>query len=170
MRRWLQGLVFAFLLLGTGLLVAGAALAADSAIQGRVEWVYDGDTLKVAGVGKVRLLGIDTPEQEASERDESYLRRKISRQALRETARQATAYLIRNAKGQVVTLSFDRERHDRFGRTLAYVTLADGRLLNREMLREGLALVYRRFDFELKAEFLATEAEARRSGVGVWRL
>jgi micrococcal nuclease len=68
-----------------------------------------------------------------------------------------------------VTLTFDHERHDRYGRTLAYVTLADGRLLNRLLLEEGHAIVYRRFDFRLKNDFLAAEERARGKGAGMWR-
>lgn len=167
LQRW-RWLTLPVLLLCSWLLLAGAALAADEALQGRVEWVYDGDTLKVEGIGKVRLIGIDTPEKDASERDKSYRRHGLSRKVLREAAQQATAYSIRHAKGRMVTLTFDRDRTDRFGRSLAYVTLPDGRLLNRELLREGLALVYRRFDFRLKDDFLAAEADARQAGRGVW--
>jgi micrococcal nuclease len=76
--------------------------------------------------------------------------------------------LRRNAKGQIVTLTFDRDKKDHFGRMLAYVTLADGRMLNRELLREGLARVYRRFDFRLKDDFLRMEAAAQGAGRGLW--
>lgn len=150
-------------------LLLGSVLAVTAAeVRGRVSWVYDGDTVMVAGVGKVRLLGIDTPEREGSERDKSFRRAGIASGKLRYGAMKATDFLIRNAKGQVVTLTFDRDKHDRFGRTLAYVTLADGRMLNREIIREGWALVYRRFDFRQKDDFLETEAAARNAGRGLW--
>ena len=160
--RWQIFVLIISLLLCT---VLGAA-AAD--VRGRVSWIYDGDTIKVDGVGKVRLLGIDTPERKASERDKTYRRAGIPPKQLRYGAKQATAFLIRTAKGQVVTLTFDRERKDHYGRTLAYVTLADGRLLNRELIREGWALVYRRFDFRLKDDFLREEVAARGAGRGLW--
>ncbi len=48
------------------------------------------------------------------------------------------------------------------------VTLSDGRMLNRELLKEGLALVYRRFDFQLKDDFLRSEAAARGAERGLW--
>jgi len=151
------GLLF---LLGTTLVAAAEG--------GRVSWVYDGDTLQVEGVGRVRLLGIDTPETESSERDDSYRRRGIDRATLRRTAKEAKRYLIRETKGRMVRLAYDGQRHDRYGRTLAYVTLPDGRLLNRELLAAGLGFVYRRFDFRLKRDFLAAEEEARLAGRGVW--
>lgn len=142
--------------------------AAATELCGRVSWVYDGDTLKVDGVGKVRLIGIDTPESESSPRDETYRRIGISPRQLRRGAQQAKDFLLRIAKGERVTLAFDAEKVDHYGRTLAYVTLNDGRMLNRELLKEGLALVYRRFDFQLKDDFLRSEAAARGAGRGLW--
>lgn len=160
--------------LKTVLLILGFSLlccvppAAAAELRGRVDWIYDGDTLSVDGIGKIRLIGIDTPETDASSRDATYRRSGISLRALRSGATNAKNFMIRTAKGKDVTLKFDRERVDRYGRTLAYVTLADGRMLNRELLREGLALVYQRFDFQWKDDFLTVEADARRAGRGLW--
>lgn len=152
-----------------GALLCGCVLSAGAAeVRGRVSWVYDGDTLKVDGVGKVRLLGIDTPESESSPRDGTYRRGGISPRQLRFGAKRATDFLVRVAKGKSVTLTFDRDKVDHYGRTLAYVTLSDGRMLNRELLKEGLAFVYRRFEFQLKDDFLRAEAEARGAGRGLW--
>jgi micrococcal nuclease len=156
------------LVLTIGLLLCSVLGAAAGEVRGRVSWVYDGDTVKIDGVGKVRLLGIDTPEKKASERDKSFRRAGIASKQLRRGAKRATDFLIRTAKGQVVTLTFDQDKKDRYGRTLAYVTLADGRMLNRELLREGLACVYQRFDFRLKDDFLRVEATARGAGRGLW--
>lgn len=156
------------ILLIIGLLLCSVLCAAAAEVRGRVSWVYDGDTVKVDGVGKVRLLGIDTPEKTVSERDKTFRRAGIASKQLRRGAKRATDFLRRNAKGQVVTLTFDRDKKDHYGRTLAYVTLADGRMLNRELLREGLACVYRRFDFRLKDDFLRVEAVAQGAGRGLW--
>lgn len=160
--RWQTFVLLISLLLGSALAVA----AAEG--RGRVSWIYDGDTVMVDGVGKVRLLGIDTPEKKASERDKTFRRAGIAPKQLRRGAKKARDFLIRTAKRQVVTLTFDRDKKDRYGRTLAYVTLADGRMLNRELLREGLACVYQRFDFRLKDDFLRVEAAARGAGRGLW--
>lgn len=152
-----------------GLLLCCSVLPAGAVeVRGRVSWIYDGDTLKVDGVGKVRLIGIDTPEKESSPRDDAYCRAGIAPRQLRLGAKRATDFMIRIAKGKIVTLTFDRDKNDRYGRILAYVTLADGRMLNRELLKEGLACVYRRFDFRLKDDFLRTEAVARGEGRGLW--
>lgn len=136
--------------------------------QGIVTWVYDGDTLEVARVGKVRLLGIDSPEREDSSRDRFLTERGIPATKLREISRAAKEYNIRLVKGQQVDLILDNPPRDRHGRLLAYVYLPDGRLLNRLLIEQGLAVVYRRFSFKLKEDFLAAEAEARRSATGLW--
>lgn len=150
------------------LLVWAVPLAAATT-GGLVSWIYDGDTLMVDGIGKVRLLGIDTPERDDSPRDAFYRERyRISAPRLRNIAARALAFNIRHVKGQRVVLDFDRERRDKFGRTLAYVYLPDGTLLNRLLLEQGLAAVYRRFDFRLKQEFLAVEAQARQAARGLW--
>lgn len=136
---------------------------------GTVVRVYDGDTIEVADVGKVRLLGIDAPEFEASGRDRFYLRRDISPETLRRTARRARSFTIDQARGKHVSLTLDHQHRDRYDRLLAYVHLPDGRLLNRLLVKKGLAAVYRRFDFRMKEDFLDAEAEARRAGRGMWK-
>ena len=136
---------------------------------GTVTWVYDADTLEVAPHGKVRLLGIDAPEKTASDRDQPFVKLGISRNRLREVHGAGLAWSIANVKGRQVTLTFDHPERDRHGRLLAYVHLPDGRLLNRVLLEQGLVIVYRRFHFSLKGEFLAAEGEAQRRGDGLWR-
>lgn len=145
------------------------AAAAGPVLQGEVSWIYDGDTLKVDGFGKVRLIGIDSPEKNQSSRDNFYRRWDITPAQLRKTARQALDFCIVEAKGKTVILTVDRVPRDRHGRLLAYVHLPDGRLLNRLLLEQGLATVYRRFDFDLKEEFLETEQAARERQVGLWQ-
>ena len=141
-----------------------------SPVTGRISWIYDGDTLKVDGIGKVRLIGIDTPERENSPRDNYYRDRyQISSAQLRKIAKQTLTFNIQQVKGKQVKLDFDLEKYDKFGRTLSYVYLPDGTLLNRLLIEKGLASVYRRFDFRLKQDFLAVEEQAKKSRVGLWK-
>ena len=116
----------------------------------------------------MRLIGIDTPEREASKRETiSQLERSLPRKAKRDLQR-AKQFNISHVKGQIVSLTLDDPPRDRHGRLLAYVYLPDGRLLNRVLIEQGLAVVYRRFEFRLKEEFLAAEGKARLSGIGLW--
>ncbi|ABA89672.1 nuclease, putative [Syntrophotalea carbinolica DSM 2380] len=149
------------------LLLAGYACAAPQQ-QGKVTWVYDGDTIKIAGIGKVRLLGIDVPEREGSPRDRYFTRQGISPATLRRVHAQARRLVRERSYGQTVSLRTGQPAHDRYGRLLAYVVLPDGRLLNRLLLERGLAVVYRRFDFTLKKDFLLAEKQARQAGRGMW--
>lgn len=150
------------------LLCAGQLFAAE--YSGSVSWIYDGDTLLVAGIGKVRLLGIDTPETKNSQRDNFYQREfSISQKQLRTIARQAKRFNIATVKGKQVRLITDHEEQDKHGRLLAYLYLPDGRLLNRILLNKGLASVFRRFQFSRKEEFLSAEQAARDSKIGLWQ-
>jgi micrococcal nuclease len=154
-------------LLLLGLFFCGS-LCAETA-TGKVSWIYDGDTLKVDGIGKVRLIGIDAPEKEDSPRDSYYLRHdQIGSETLRKVARQAFSFNMQNVKDRRIKLEFDREKTDDYGRTLAYVILPDGRMLNRLLIEKGFAAVYRRFNFQRKREFLQAEKSARDQRLGLW--
>ena len=153
-----------------GLILALPACAEEPAapLKGTVIWIYDGDTLKIDPVGKVRLIGIDTPERENSQRDRYLIKQGISAARQREIYQLAKEFNIKQVKGKEVTLTLDDSPRDRYGRLLAYVRLPDGRLLNRVLLEQGMAVVYRRFSFRLKEDFLTAEAEAKRNRLGLW--
>ncbi len=117
--------------------------------------VLDGDTLLLATGERVRLIGVDAPES-------ADLRRPVER-----LGPEAMAFVRRLAEGRRVRLEFDRERRDRYGRTLAYVFVADVDL-NAALLRSGYARAESRFPHRRLDEFLALEAEARAAGRGLW--
>ena len=151
------------------LLMLFAALVHSADLNGRVSWVYDGDTLLVEPIGKVRLIGIDTPEYQDSSRDRFYTQRfHIPPEKLRRIAGQAKKFAIETVKGKNVRLELTAERYDKHGRTLAYVYLEDGEMLNRLLLEKGLATVFRRYNFKEKQTFLEHEQKARRAKVGLW--
>jgi len=138
-------------------------------LHGGVSWIYDGDTIEVEGAGTVRLVGIDTPEKEANRRDRDFIRLGADSAAqLRRSGRATLKHLIRRVKGQRVRLELENPRRDKYGRLLAYVWLEDGGMLNRQLLRQGRARVYRYFDFARKEEFLRLEEQAIHAGRGMW--
>ena len=95
-----------------------------------VDKVLDGDTFKTKQGEKIRLLGINTPE----------IRHDTSpAQPFGNTAKRALQDLI---AGKQVRLTFDKEKKDKYGRTLAHVYLKDGLWVNAELVRLGLAHVY----------------------------
>lgn len=161
-------LAFAILTVLSAALLMGNTTTGQ-ALEGQVSWIYDGDTIKIKGIGKVRLLGLDTPEYEASGRDRYYTRQGISPARLREVAQQAKHYMIQTTKGVRVSLKTDGNDRDKHGRLLAYVYLPDGTMVNRLLLQKGLASVFRRYDFSKKKEFLSLERRAQEEELGLWK-
>jgi len=85
----------------------------------------DGDTFWLSGIGKVRLIGIDTPEVFGE---------------VECLGRRASRFVERTAPlGARVRYRLGIEQRHLYGRALAYVWLADGRFLNRLLLLRGLA-------------------------------
>jgi micrococcal nuclease len=118
--------------------------------------VIDGDTIELDGGERVRLIGVDTPETVDPRRPVQYF------------GKEASAFTRRMAQGKQVRLEFGDESRDRYGRTLAYVYLADGTFLNAEIIRQGYGHAYTRFPFRYQEEFLALERQARAQGRGLW--
>jgi endonuclease YncB( thermonuclease family) len=132
------------------LLIVWVPAALGQGFSGKVIGVSDGDTITVLKDWtpvKIRCFGIDCPE---------------SAQDFGSRARSRTSSL---AFGQVVTV--EPRAIDRYGRTVAGVILPDGRSLNQELVRQGLAWWYRRY--APHDERLAQlEAEARAAKRGLW--
>jgi micrococcal nuclease len=81
---------------------------------------------------------------------------------------EAAAYTTRRLFGQVVRLEDDVERHDVYGRRLAYVYL-DGANFERELLREGYArLLVIEPNHAHARDMLDDELDARARKVGLW--
>ena len=151
------------------LVLTGAASAECRELFGVVSRIHDGDTITVRNVGKVRLLGVDTPEMGETEyRDTYYIRRGVDRKTLRQIAKQALHFNIKHALNKQVRLEVGDEAKDHYGRWLAYVWLPDGRMLNLMLLEEGLATAFTKFSFDRKGEFLDAEREARHQQRGMW--
>ena len=145
--------------LAVRLVLAAAALLtiapAEAAAQ-VVERVVDGDTIIVRDVGRVRLIGVDTPETVHPGRPVEFF------------GREASAFTKRLVDGKRVRLAYDQQRTDRYGRTLAYVHLPDGTFVNAEIIRRGYGHAYTRFPFKYLERFRRLERDARRAGRGLW--
>ena len=127
-----------------------------------VERVVDGDTLLLQSGERVRLIGVDTPEIKHPKKPVQYF------------GNEASAFTRRVVEGKRVRLEFDhgnavREHKDRYGRTLAYVFLEDGTLLNAEIIKQGYGHAYTQFPFSRMEEFRRLEREAREEERGLWR-
>ena len=121
-----------------------------------VRSVLDGDTIDVAGVGRVRLLGIDAPELAHGHGTAAPF------------AYEAREKLVELVLHRWVRLEADVERLDGYGRHLAYVVREDGLFVNAALLREGLARVSARGPLARLRELHRAEAEAQGSRRGMW--
>jgi micrococcal nuclease len=87
--------------------------------------IADGDSFTCADKTKIRLLLIDAPERD--------------QKPFGKAARQQLTELL--PLGDTVWLESDVRPYDRYRRLLAYVYLADGRMVNEEMARAGYVVV-----------------------------
>lgn len=127
-----------------------SAARADEPLLGRVERVADGDTLTLAtddGRYRIRLHEIDAPEH-----DQPW-------------SREPREALADKVAGKYVRV--DVETVDDYGRTVGKVWLGE-RDVNRELVREGHAWVYRKYLND--RSLLADEAAARAAKRGLWSL
>ena len=127
----------------------------------QVARVVDGDTILLDPKEKVRLIGVETPETVHPKKGVECF------------GQDAKAFTRAAVEGKQVRLVLDdanaaRGHKDRYGRTLGYLYLQDGMMLNAELIRLGFAHAYTRFPFRHLVEFRRLEQEARGRGVGLW--
>lgn len=127
--------------------------------------VIDGDTIDLRvpdgdkSTTRVRLWGVDTPEMARGNDGES----------AEPWAQEATDFTKAAAQGQRVTLILQEHRlRGGFGRLLAYVVLPDGRVLNAELIKNGLSPHDDRWGHDRAEAYADLEQEARQSRRGIW--
>ncbi len=87
----------------------------------KIQRVVDGDTLLLDNNERIRLIGVDT--KESVHPNES----KNTKEG--ELAKEFVENLVKT-KGNSITLEYDKDKTDRYGRTLAYVYFSDNTMLN----------------------------------------
>ena len=119
-----------------------------------VERVVDGDTVELAGRGRARLIGVDTPEVYGG------------RECF---GREASEFTRREVDGVPVRFTVGREQRDRYGRLLVYVWKTDGQSLNARLVAGGYArtLTIPPND-RYAAQFTRLAREARGHDAGLW--
>ncbi len=113
--------------------------------------VIDGDTLAVAGQ-RIRLDGIDAPET----------RQTCGRDGSRWACGREATQAMRNLAGRN-TVRCEVSRRDGYNRTVGSC-FANGRDLQQQLVRMGLALAYRRYS----TRYVPDEDAARKEGIGLW--
>jgi micrococcal nuclease len=164
-----------FLILAVAIAISLTAVLMATGKKVEVVSIIDGDTIKVLYNGKkesVRLIGIDAPESRKNGKafkDSARTSRDIN--VIIEQGREAKKY-VRTlvTKGDEVRLEFDVEKRDRYRRLLAYVYLADGRMLNDVIIRNGYASPLTIApNVRYRNKFLASYRYARAHGLGLWK-
>ena len=120
--------------------------------------VIDGDTLDLTDGRRIRLLGIDAPEAGFGDK------------VAEPWAEESTQWLRDRVEGQRVALRIGDDEKDRYGRTLAWIYIDEGVLINEEMLAAGHAKLLPDFGLPLDLEpvLRAAESEARLQKKGLW--
>jgi micrococcal nuclease len=121
-----------------------------------VRYVFDGDTIDVATIGRVRLLGIDAPEAGRGLETPAPF------------AREARARLTALVLNRWVRLEYEGAQTDKYNRRLAYVFTEDGQFVNAVLAREGLARVSARAPLTRLRELQRAQADAQAYRRGMW--
>jgi micrococcal nuclease len=121
-----------------------------------VRTVIDGNTILLADVGRVRLLGIDAP--------------KIGRglETAAPFALEAKNRLAALVLQRYIRLEYEAARLDMYDRHRAYVVLEDGTFVNATMVREGLARVSARVPLSKLPELQRAQSDAQMFRRGMW--
>jgi micrococcal nuclease len=140
---------------------AGTETSADTGDErcgpstGTVERVVDGDTIILTSGERIRYILVDTPEITLG-KNECW-------------GSQASDHNAAMVLAQTVTLTYDVECEDVYGRLLAYVEVG-GVEVNRTLLESGDAcyLHIAPNGNAKAAEYLALESAAKQAGTGMW--
>ena len=112
--------------------------------------IIDGDTIET-DIGKIRLLGINTPERKMPLHDEALT---------------FLQNLVVNKSVQIETIKGNEK--DKYDRTLAYI-FYNGIFVNKEILAEGLGNLYYYNEDKYIDELKKAEEQARENEKGIWR-
>lgn len=151
-----------FGLFGVGIFPRNAVLLAQEskaypASYHRVNYVYDGDTVLLDHHQKVRFLGVNAPEVDHEGGTGEFM------------ARAAWQFTRDRIESSQVRLELDSERHDRYGRLLAYVFLKNGKMVNALLVRKGLAHVsFHSKNTKYRALLLDCQRKAMKEHLGIW--
>lgn len=126
-----------------------------------VDRVVDGDTFVAKKSNgeqiKVRLIGVDTPETVKPNTP------------VQPYGKEASNYSKQHLNNKDVYLEYDKEKEDRYGRTLAYVWLDKNTMYNEELVKKGLAREkYFSPNGKYRSTFEKDEEQAKKDKVNLW--
>lgn len=146
-----------------GTLSAAETHCPPSRIDSRVsvDYVYDGDTVRLKSGDKVRFIGINTPEMARDEHPA---------EALANEARQALITLLEQHQYQL-GLRYGHQQRDRYGRLLAHAYTPHNESISAYLLDKGFAsLIAIPPNIDGLSCYAEAEKTARREHRGLWGL
>lgn len=147
-------LIYSYVILLAILLSGRASLAKE---WFNVKWVDDGDTIMLTDGRHVRYIGINAPEiahDHHKAEPFGYAAKKYNQSIL---------------QLKKVRLEFDKEKYDRYGRSLAYIFLQNGTFVNQAMVEQGYAYVLpRRPNLKYDRVLLQAQRNAMSAKRGIW--
>jgi endonuclease YncB( thermonuclease family) len=133
-------------------------ISLNSEEYNHVKFVYDGDTILLQNGQRVRYLGIDAPEIYHDDRESDFM------------AFEARAFNRNILSGERIRLEYDEEETDRYGRSLAYIFIGQGKMVNSMLVRRGLANVMTtRPNIKYRNYLLEQQRMAMEGRIGIWR-
>ena len=146
------------LTLGFALLLTLGAEGVNAGEWVTVKRVNDGDTVQLSDGRLVRYIGVNAPEIDHA------------RNTAEPFGFEARSHNIALVGTQRIRLEFDIERLDDYGRTLAYVFLPDGSMVNEKLLQSGMAhCLYKMPNIKYEARLLKAQRAAMQERQGMWR-
>lgn len=154
--KYTKYIILALLFLIFNITFSGRIASAGDEVA--VKRIVDGDTVELSDGRLVRYIGVDAPEIDHE---------RHTAEPFGFEARMRSAELIGDYR---IRLELDLERLDAYGRTLAYVFLPDGSMVNEKLLRSGLSYcLYRMPNVKYADKLLRAQRDAMQAKVGLWK-
>ena len=178
--------ILIIVLIGAGVYILSTQKASD---QQQIGWspeyrvnytvsisrVVDGDTFDAVfpsgAVERVRLLGVDVPEAEASKNKENEYGDITDLECLASYSVEAKGFVQSWLAEKTVVIQFDETAgfKEYYGRWLAYVFLHNGTDFNVELLKRGSARAYTEGNCTREPYYVELQNEAMSQNIGLWR-
>lgn len=124
--------------------------------NGVVARVIDGDTFTLTTGETVRLAGIDAPETHHPNKPVEWF------------GPESKAHLEYLVSGRTLRLEYDAQTIDKYERILAFAYVDDSVCVNLEMIQDGYALAFLRYECKYQSDYIAAEIQARTLALGMW--
>ncbi len=126
--------------------------------QYKVIKVVDGDTVELEKIGKVRLIGVDTPETVDP------------RKEVQCYGKEASEYTKSRLLNNYVSIEYDESQDsvDKYGRHLVYIYINE-KNFNRQLIENGYAYEYTyKVPYKYQREFKEAQYNAQDTDKGLW--